>query len=143
MKHIKHLFALAAMLLLALSARADHDQVITFDRLPAPAQAMHKQYFADKVPMVVTMDWDDYTILYQTGEKVEFDHQGNWKKVSCRATQVPPTLVPDAIKTHVSTTFPGVMIVKFKRNAWGYEAKLTNGLEVDYDINCQVVSIDD
>jgi len=61
MKNLKFLMLLAVVLTLSFNVKADNDQVITFDQLPASAQALHKQYFGDKVPLVVTMDWDDYT----------------------------------------------------------------------------------
>ena len=60
-------------LMMCMSVMADNDRVITFDQLPAPAQTLLKQHFADKVVMIVTVDYDDYTVMYQSGEKVEFD----------------------------------------------------------------------
>ena len=139
----KILFILAAMLTIGFSAKADHDQVVTFNQLPAVAQTMLKQYFVNKMPLVVTMDWDDYTIMYETGEKVEFDKQGNWKEIDCRTSMVPLELIPEQIKNHVRTTFPGTTILKLDRNRRGYEIKLNNGLDIEYNRNFQVVEIDD
>lgn len=139
----KFIFALVAMLTIGFSAKASHDQVITFSQLPQEAQTMLKQYFADKVPLVVTMDWDDYTIIYETGEKVEFDKQGDWKEIGCRTSQVPAALIPEQIKTHISATFPGATIIDLERNRLGYEVKLNNGLDVEYNTSFQVVEIDD
>lgn len=143
MKSIKAILLLAVMMVMSFNAKADNDQVITFDQMPAPAQALLKQYFADKVPLVVTVDWDDYTIMYQSGEKVEFDKQGEWKEISCRTTQVPDALIPEPIKTHINATFPGAVIVKLEKNLRGYEVKLTNGLDVEYSPTFQVIDIDD
>ena len=143
MKSIKAILLLVAMFAMSFNAKADHDQVITFNQLPAAAQTLLKQHFADKVPLIVTMDWDDYTIMYQSGEKVEFDKQGNWKEISCRMSQVPAELIPEPIKTHINATFPGAIIVKLERNLRGYEAKLNNGLDVEYSPSFQVIDIDD
>ena len=131
------------MLVTSFSAKADHDQVITFDQMPEVAQALHKQYFAGKVPLVVTVDWDDYTIRYESCEKVEFDKQGNWKEIDCRASQVPVELIPEEIKANIAATFPGAIILKIDRNRRGYEVKLNNGLEVEYSPTFQVLDIDD
>ena len=131
------------MLVMSFSAKADHDQVITFDQMPEVAQALHKQYFASKVPLVMTVDWDDYTIRYESGEKVEFDKQGNWKEIDCRASQVPVELIPEEIKANIAATFPGAIILKIDRNRRGYEVKLNNGLEVEYSPTFQVIDIDD
>ncbi len=139
----KYLFLMVALLTMSFSAKADHDQVITFDQLPEAAQTLLKQYFAGKVPLVVTMDWDDFNIVYESGEKVEFDKQGNWKEFQCMASGVPSELIPEQIKNHIKATFPGTTILKLDRNRRGYEVKLSNGLEVEYNRDFQVIDIDD
>ena len=139
----KYLFLLVAVLTLGFSAKADHDQVITYNQLPANAQALLKQYFANKVPLIVTMDWDDYTIMYDSGEKVEFDKQGEWKEIDCRTSFVPVALIPEQIKANVKTSFPGTTILKIDRNRRGYEVKLNNGLEIEFNRAFQVIDIDD
>lgn len=134
---------LAAVLVVTFSTKADHDQIINFNQLPQTAQTLLKQHFAGKVPLVVTMDWDDYTIVYDSGERVEFDKQGNWKEFDCRSSQVPSALIPEQIKMHVNATFPGTTIIDLDRSRRGYEVKLNNGLEVEYNRAFQVVDIDD
>ena len=143
MKNLKFVMLLAIALTLSFNVKADHDQVITFDQLPAAAQALHQKYFADKVPLTVTMDWDDYTILYQSGEKVEFDRQGEWKQIKCRYSAVPSALIPEQIKANVKTSFPGTSIIDIDRGRRGYEVKLNNGLEIEYNSSFQVIDIDD
>lgn len=143
MKRIKAILLLVAMMVVSFNAKADHDQVITFSQMPEAAQAFHKQFFADKVPLVVTVDWDDYTIRYESGEKVEFDKQGNWKEIDCRSTIVPIELIPEQIKANINATFPGSKILKIDRNRRGYEVKLNNGLEVEYSPTFDVIDIDD
>ena len=139
----KFLTLLFAFMAFAFSAKADYDQVITFNQLPDQAQELLKQYFADKVPLIVTVDWDDYTIRYETGEKLEFDKQGNWKEIECKTSHVPSALIPEKIKTHVSATFPGTTILKLDRNRRGYEIKLNNGIEIEYNRDFQAIDIDD
>ena len=143
MKSIKAIVLLAAMLMMSFNAKADHDQVITFSQMPEAAQALLKQYFANKVPLVVTVDWDDYTIRYESGEKIEFDKQGNWKEIDCRASLVPVELIPEQIKANIQATFPNAIILKIDRNRRGYEVKLNNGLEVEFSPTFQVIDIDD
>jgi hypothetical protein len=139
----KVVFLIVAMIAIGFSAKADNDRVITFNQLPTQAQELLKQYFADKVPLVVTVDWDDYTIVYDSGEKIEFDKEGNWKEFQCRTSRVPSELIPAEIKNHVKATFPGTTIIKLDRNRRGYEVKLNNGLEIEYNRMFQVVDIDD
>ena len=127
------LMMLALMLTTSLTMMADNDRVINFEQLPAPAQALLKQSFGDKVVLIATADFDDYKVMYQSGEKVEFDKRGNWKDLDCMTSAVPAALIPDLIKAHVKATFPGAVITKIDRNRRGYEVKLSNGLEMEYN----------
>ena len=136
------LFLLMAVVM-CMSVKADDDRVITYQQLPQNAQEFLKQHFSKLVPLVVTMDWDDYTIMYESGEKIEFNKQGEWKDIDCRASHVPAVLIPQQIKSSVQQSFPGTSIIKIDRNRRGYEVKLNNGLEVEFNRNFQVIDIDD
>ena len=139
-------FVLALVLMgicLPLTLQADNDQVITFDRLPATAQAMLKQNFSDKVPLVITADWDDYKVMYTNGDKVEFDKKGNWRDLECKTSQVPADLVPAQIVANVNATFPGAAVTEIDRDRRGYSVKLSNGLELEYNTRFQIVELDD
>lgn len=140
----KNLFVLLAFVLtMSMPAMADSDRVITFDQLPNQAQTLLKKHFADKVPLIVTVDWDDYKVMYQSGEKIEFDKKGNWKELDCKVSAVPTALIPDQIKASVKTTFPGATIIKLDRDRRGYDVKLNNGMEIEFDKNFRVVDLDD
>ncbi len=123
--------------------KADNDRVVTYQNLPAQAQAFLKKYFPTKTPSIITADWDDFTVRYASGEKVEFDTRGNWKDVECYTAAVPAALVPQAVGNAVKAQFPGMTIKKLDRNAIGYEAKLSNGLEVKFNTSGQVIGYDD
>lgn len=133
----------AMMLTFNVALMADDNRVITYDQLPQTAKTLLSQHFAKKVPLVVTMDWDEYEILYQSGEKVEFNKRGEWKSIDCRVSAVPSVLIPEQIKSHIKATFPGTTIIKLERDRRGYGVKLNNGLEVEYNTRFQVVEIDD
>ena len=142
-KSIFFVLALVMSICLPLTLMADNDQVITFDRLPATAQAMLKQNFADKTPLAITADRDDYKVMYQSGEKVEFDKKGNWKDIECKGSQVPANLIPAEIAASVSSKFPGATITEIDQDRRGYSVKLSNGLELEYNRNFQIVELDD
>ncbi len=143
MKKTLFFLALVLTICLPLHLQADNEQVITFDRLPATAQTMLKQNFADKVPLVITADWDDYKVMYQSGDKVEFDKKGNWKDIECKTSQVPTALIPSQIIANVNASFPGSTIIEIDRDRRGYSVKLNNGLELEYNKNFQVIEVDD
>ena len=142
-KSIFFVIALVMSICLPLTLMADNDQVITFDRLPATAQAMLKQNFSDKVPLVITADWDDYKVMYTSGDKVEFDKKGEWRDIECKTSQVPANLIPAQIAANVNATFPGTSITEIDRDRRGYSVKLSNGLELEYNRNFQVIELDD
>ena len=140
----KTLFILLAFVLtLSLPMMADNDRVITFEQLPAQSQTMLKKYFAEKVPLIVTVDLDDYTVMYQSGEKVEFDKKGNWREINCKTSAVPTDLIPEQIKAVVKQTYPGATIIKIDRDRRGYDIKLSNGLDIEFNRNFQIIEIDD
>ncbi len=142
-KSIFFVLALVMSICLPLTLMADNDQVITFDRLPATAQAMLKQNFSDKVPLVITADWDDYKVMYTNGDKVEFDKKGNWRDIECKTSQVPAALIPAQIVANVNATFPGAAITEIDQERIGYSVKLTIGLELEYNRSFQIVELDD
>ena len=142
---MKKLFSILAALMLTISMpmMADNDKVITFDQLPKAAQTLLKTSFANKTPLMVTVDRDDYTVMYQSGEKVEFDKKGNWKEFNCKTSSVPAALIPAQIQSHVKATFPDATIVKIERDRKGYEVKLNNGIDIEYNKQFKVIEIGD
>lgn len=143
MKNIRFFLLMAMVMTMSLTMSADDDdRVITYQQLPKSAQTFLKQHFAKKVPLVVTVDWDDYTIVYESGEKVEFDKKGNWKDIECRASKVPADLVPDQINTYLKKNYPGKSVIKLERHRSLYEVKLSNGMEIEFNRNFQVIDVD-
>ena len=134
---------LAFVMTMSMPVMSDNDRVITFDQLPAPAQAMLKQHFGDKVPLVITADRSDFNVMYQSGEKVEFDKKGNWREIECKRSSVPEALVPEQIKAAVKKSFPGTTIQKIDRDRRGYDVELDNGLDLEFNKKFQMVEIDD
>lgn len=133
----------AFVLTMSLPMMADNDRVITFEQLPQEAKTLLMTHFADKVPLVITVDYNDYKVMYQSGEKVEFNKKGRWKELDCKVSEVPTALIPEQIKAHVKATFPGTTIIKLDRDRRGYDVKLNNGIELEYNKNFQVVDVDD
>ena len=134
---------LAFVMTMSMPVMSDNDRVIIFDQLPAPAQAMLKQHFGDKVPLVITADRSDFNVMYQSGEKVEFDKKGNWREIECKRSSVPEALVPEQIKAAVKKSFPGTTIQKIDRDRRGYDVELDNGLDLEFNKKFQMVEIDD
>ncbi len=85
----KMLVMLALVLTMFAPVMADNDRVISFEQLPAQAQTMLKKNFAHKVPLIVTVDRDDYTVRFQSGVSLTNEETGENSTVRPRLYQLP------------------------------------------------------
>ena len=142
-KNIKFFLLMAMVMTMSLNVMADDDdRVITYDQLPQAAQTFLKTHFATKVPLLVTADWDDFTIRYESGEKIEFNRSGEWKDIECYNSKVPADAVPEQIYTYLNQNYPGKSVIKIERHRSVYEVKLNNGMEIEFNRNFQVLDVD-
>ena len=101
------------------------------DKVPASSKAFIDQYFPEMTVVLVEMDDDDdggkeYSVCLNDGTKIEFDLQGEWKRVGRKKTGVPSTLVPSAIWEYVKTHYPEDVITKVSKKPYGYKIELSN-----------------
>lgn len=134
---------LTFVLTMCMSIMADNLKVITFDQLPMQAQTVLKQHFADKVPAVVTMEGKEYKVVYQSGEKAEFNKKGEWIEFDCNLSPVPTALIPEQIRAMVQQTFSTATIIKIERVRKNYEVKLNNGMEMKFNKRFKMIELDD
>ncbi len=123
------------------------DSIITADRLPDAARSFINEYFAENTISYIKKDRGlaniSYEVVLQDGTEIEFDKSGNWDSIDCKRNAVPAGLVPDAIPEYVQVNFPGQLIVKIDREAFGYEIELSSDLELKFDKNGKMLEIDD
>ena len=119
--------------------------VVGIQQLPATAQEVMTKYFADKTVLTILKERNEYEVIFNNGEKIEFNKKGEWTEVSCHTTQVPDILIPNPIKMRIMADFSNTRIVKIDRSSNGkkYEVKLSNGLEVEFDKKFNVIKVDD
>ena len=124
---------------------ADNGYVVGVQQLPAPAQEVMTKCFADKTILTILKERNEYEVIFNNGEKIEFNKKDEWTEVSCHTTQVPDILIPNPIKTRIMADFSNTRIVKIDRSRNGkkYEVKLSNGLEVEFDKKFNVIKVDD
>lgn len=139
--------ALVCLVAFSASALADNDKPINVNQLPATAQQVLKKHFGAKKVALAKMESGlfekSYDVVFNNGEKVEFDRRGNWTEIDCKASAVPAGLVPAKIASYVKSTYPGMKILQIEKDDSQYEVKLSNRLEVTFNKNFQVVDIDD
>ena len=144
MKRIMFLICMFLMMGTTYSM-ADNGYVVGIQQLPAGAQEVMTKYFADKTVLTILKERDEYEVIFNNGEKIEFNKKGEWTEVSCHTTQVPDILIPDPIKARIKADFANSKIVKINRSSNGkkYEVKLNNGLEVEFDKKFNIRKVDD
>ena len=101
------------------------------DKIPASSKAFIDKYFPESSVVLVEMDNDDdggkeYSVCLNDGTKIEFDMQGNWKRVGRKKTGVPSTLVPPPIWEYAKTHYPEDVITKLSKKPYGYKIELSN-----------------
>ena len=105
--------------------------------IPVPAQEFIKEYFPKSTVVLVEMDADDegkeYCAWLNDGTKVEFDLQGDWKRVSRNKTGVPSRLVPPVITEYVKTNYPQDIISKLSKKSYGYKIELSDDMDLKFD----------
>lgn len=131
---------------LLLPVHADDDKPIQFSGLPRTAQQFVMQNFADKKVALAKMESDffgkNYDVIFVNGDKVEFDSSGNWKKIKCKYSQVPASLVPNPIMVYVRDNYPECKIIELEKEGNTYEAKLSNGWELKFNKNFELIDLD-
>lgn len=123
---------------------ADNDPAA---KLPAAAQALIKQHFAGKQLLLVKQDteWTRryYDVMFSDGTKLEFDSKGQWVELDCKPAGVPEALIPQQILSFVKKTYPSVIVTQIERDRRGYDVDLSNGLDLEFNRNFQLINIDD
>lgn len=142
----KIILSAALCIAVATSACADDDKPIQFSQLPQTAQQFVKQYFGNEKVALAKMESDffgkNYDIIFANGDKVEFDGAGNWEEVKCRYSEVPLALVPQQILQYVRNTYPDTKVVKLEKKRNGHEVKLSNGWELEFNRNFELIDMD-
>ena len=84
----------------------------------------------------------NYDVIFVNGDKVEFDRSGNWEKIKCKYSQVPASLIPNQIMVYVRDNYPDSKIIELEKERNTYEAKLSNGWELKFNKNFELIDLD-
>lgn len=142
-------FFLGIMLAAVAVAPALADTYVNNDSaLPVAAKEVIKKNFKSKVSLVkIDKDFgriDEYEVKLSDGSEITFDSKGNWKDVEVAgAKSVPSSFVPKGVSQYVKKNHGGSNIVSIERKRSGYEVKLSNGVEMEFDKNGRFKKYDD
>ena len=138
-------FALALMMLIGVQAAAQ-ETVIDQSQLPANAKNFVTKYFSDATvsQAVKGMVKTEYEVRLSDGSKLEFDGDGNWKEVESKTKSLSEmSFILQSIRDYAAKNFPTYQIRKIEKGSRKYEVKLTNGLELEFDLSGKFLRIDD
>lgn len=114
--------------------------------IPAQAQAFLEQHFGHYSIVLVEVGTDEgeggekeYKVWLNDGAKVEFDMQGNWKRVGRKKTGIPTELIPDAIERYVKQHYPHDVVTKFSKKDYGYKLELSDDMDLRFTKACQFI----
>ena len=77
------------------------------------------------------------------GNQVVFDNSGDWTEINMKVGPVPANVVPANIKAHVSNNYSKYQIVQMMQNDKGYQVKLSNGTDLYYDKDGNILKTSD
>lgn len=146
---MKKIFVSAALLFAGITASfaGDRERPITLDKLPAAAQEFLAANFKDLTLAYAVEDpkfiGSEYEVIYTDRAEVDFESNGEWSSVERKYAAVPAAIVPVQIADYVKKSFAGESIRKIDRDKYTWEVELSNGLEIKFDRNFQVIDIDD
>ena len=105
-------------------------------------------YFPQASIRKVERDGNEYEVELTDNTDIDFNLSFEWKKIDCDDSNiygsVPTELVPVQITDYVTANFPGKHIDSIeKKHNGGWEIELSNGLEITFDANFNVIEIDD
>ena len=138
MKHFATWMLALVMWVGIAPATASNGHPIGMEDLPEVAHQFLSMHFPNLEIVELERDDDgkydcDYEVKLSDGTEVEFDLKGEWKEVDCKPRAVPTDIVPRQIVEYVAEHHTGSRIVKISRERDGYEAKLADGLELEFN----------
>jgi hypothetical protein len=139
----KILLVLMALILMGSAAyAANRKRTIDPESLPKPAIELIQKHWPSCVIDQAYIDGKEYEVLLSDGTIIEFDSKGIWKEMKC-TDGLPVTLVPGYITRYIVGRYPKQLIIDCEKMRGGYEVKLTNGLEIQFDLQGRVTHVDD
>ncbi len=129
------------------TVHADNDRAIAINQLPQKAQEFIQTHFKTEKVAYAKMERDfletRYDVVFTSGKKVEFLKNGDWKEVNCRYSTVPDGIVPAQIMAKIKELYPDVTVREIDRDKHDYEVKLSNRMELTFDLQFNLIDIDD
>lgn len=125
---------------------ADNDKPIQVSQLPAAAQQFVKQHFSDRNVALAKVETElmskSYEVIFADGDHIDFDSKGNWEEIDCKSSSVPDAVIPTQIMKYLKANYPNETVKKIEKDRREYEVKLSNRMELSFDLKFNLTDID-
>lgn len=126
---------------------ADNDKMITREELPKEAQMFLTQHFEGIEVLYAKADRDmgvvmSYDVVLEGDVKVEFNRSGDWTSVDCERSRVPNDVLPRGVLDYVTKRFAEAYVVEIEKGLRGYEVKLSNDIDLEFDKDGKFMRVD-
>lgn len=128
------LFLVALMAVTFWSCSDDDDlKPVANTELPAAAKTFLSDYYPS-IAYETKKDKNEYEVILENGQKVEFYKDGEWKDVDANkpGAVVPTGFYPTAIDTYVAEKHANEGIHEISKESYGYDVELTNNVDIEF-----------
>ena len=133
--------------ILVMLIACDKEEIISTERLPEPAQEFIQKYFSNNNILQVKYEKDGrekrYNVLFNSGDRIEFYKNGEWKNIECIASEVPNEIIPQTINNFVQNKHPNKKIIKIEKEKRYIEIQLSNDIEIRFNKSYTFIGYDD
>lgn len=150
MKTFKQTIApiMLAMMVIFSATACDKEENIKPEDIPAAASTFVSTYFPDLTISHAKKEKDglfgrEYQVYLNNGTEIDFDKNGVWIEVDGPANEAIPTgFILDPIVAYVAENYDMVAINSISKERNGFEVELTNGFDLEFDLNGAFVRMD-
>ncbi|RZJ71645.1 MAG: hypothetical protein EOO45_11715 [Flavobacterium sp.] len=133
----KLLTRITATLILTFSISLSAQEVpVQHSEIPAAAKEFLNEHFKSPFHHAIK-DVESrkisYEVVLEDNTEIEFTESGKWKEVDGKRKGIPTTFIQKQTLDYIQKTYPNEAIIKFQTKQRGYEAELSNGLELLFD----------
>lgn len=135
--------AVLSLFVLGVSAQ---EVVIIEKELPEVVKKNVTKYFGKKGIGKIVKDVElrktVYDVYFNDQTEAEFSSMGELKEAKSY-NGLPNAVVPTKIQAYVNKHYPNVKVTKWKKSRNKQEVELSNGLDLEFDLNGQFLRVDD
>lgn len=118
---------------------------VAVNDLPATSNTFISHHFSGLTITKVIKEIDNLKVTYDVylsdGTKLEFDSDGTIRDMESK-TALPEATLPATLVGYVAEHYQGQTIIEWEKSSSKQEIKLSNGIELEFDLNGNFLRVD-